>query len=64
MDKPVVVVIPTIWKHYSGARVATIYERAMDAAGVKWRIVDDSPCSPCNERYCGNCIHANGAIIR
>lgn len=63
MDKPVVV-IPTIWKHYSGARVASIYEQAMDAAGVKWRSVDDSLCSPCNERYCGNCAHANGAKVQ
>ncbi|WP_261416400.1 hypothetical protein [Serratia proteamaculans] len=23
-----------------------------------------NPCSPCNERYCGNCIHANGAIVQ
>jgi len=21
-------------------------------------------CSKCNERYCGNCAHANGAIVR
>lgn len=63
MDKPVVI-IPTIWRHYSGAHVARIYEQAMNAAGVKWRSVDDSPCSPCNERYCGNCAHANGAKVQ
>lgn len=38
-----VVVIPTIWKHYGGGKVAHIYEQAMDAAGVKWRSVDDEP---------------------
>ncbi|CAI0923793.1 hypothetical protein [Serratia quinivorans] len=59
-----VVIIPSIWKHFSGSKVAFIYEQAMDAAGVKWRSVDDSICSPCNERYCGNCIHSNGAIVR
>lgn len=21
-------------------------------------------CLPCNERYCGNCIHANGAKVQ
>ncbi|OAT58611.1 hypothetical protein [Obesumbacterium proteus] len=37
------VVIPSIWKHYSCSKVAEIYERAMDEAGVKWRSVDDKP---------------------
>ncbi|CAI2071031.1 Domain of Uncharacterised Function with PDB structure [Serratia quinivorans] len=23
-----------------------------------------SMCEKCNERYCGNCAHANGAIVR
>lgn len=36
------VVIPTIWKHYGCGKVAHIYEQAMDAAGVKWRSVDDA----------------------
>jgi hypothetical protein len=36
-----VVVIPSIWNHYSGAKVANIYEQAMNGAGVKWRSVDD-----------------------
>ncbi|MEQ0259422.1 hypothetical protein [Klebsiella sp. CN_Kp075] len=35
------VVIPSIWKHYSGSKVAGIYEAAMDKAGVKWLSVDD-----------------------
>lgn len=35
------VVIPSIWKHYSGSTVAGIYENAMDKAGVKWLSVDD-----------------------
>ncbi|WP_419058502.1 hypothetical protein [Kluyvera georgiana] len=35
------VVIPSIWKHYSGAKVAGNYENAMDKAGVKWLSVDD-----------------------
>lgn len=35
------VVIPSIWKHYSGAKVAGIYEHAMNKAGVKWLSVDD-----------------------
>lgn len=38
-----VVVIPTIWKHYGGGKVASLYEQAMDEAGVKWRSVDDEP---------------------
>lgn len=38
-----VVVIPTIWKHYGGGKVAHLYEQAMDAAGVQWRSVDDEP---------------------
>ncbi len=38
---PVVVVIPSIWKHYKAAQVASIYEQAMNDAGVKWRSVDD-----------------------
>lgn len=35
------VVIPSIWIHYSGAKVAGIYEQAMNKAGVKWLSVDD-----------------------
>ncbi|GJK71903.1 hypothetical protein TUM17564_39300 [Citrobacter freundii] len=35
--EPTVVVIPTIWKHYGGGKVASLYEQAMDDAGVKWR---------------------------
>lgn len=35
------VVIPSIWSHYSGSKVAGIYENAMDKAGVKWLSVDD-----------------------
>ncbi|MGH5366463.1 hypothetical protein [Citrobacter freundii] len=35
------VVIPSIWNHYSGAKVAGIYEQAMNKAGVKWLSVDD-----------------------
>ncbi|WP_391487671.1 hypothetical protein [Leclercia tamurae] len=30
------VIIPTIWKHYSGGKVASLYEQAMTEAGVKW----------------------------
>ncbi|AGH75428.1 hypothetical protein ETAC_16535 [Edwardsiella piscicida C07-087] len=36
-----VVSIPSVWNHYSGAKVADIYERAMNAAGVQWQSVDD-----------------------
>ncbi len=36
-----IVSIPTIWKHYSGGKVASLYEQAMNEAGVKWRSVDD-----------------------
>ena len=36
-----VVVIPSIWKHYSGGKVASLYEQAMNEANVKWRSVDD-----------------------
>lgn len=43
MEAAPVVVIPTIWKHYGGGKVAHLYEQAMDAAGVKWRSVDDEP---------------------
>lgn len=25
---------------------------------------EGNPCSPCNERYCGNCAHANGAKVQ
>ncbi|HDG1666708.1 TPA: hypothetical protein PFE31_000940 [Kluyvera ascorbata] len=39
-SKPTVV-IPSIWSHYPGAKVAGIYENAMDKAGVKWLSVDD-----------------------
>lgn len=35
------VVIPSIWKHYSGAKVAGIYEQIMNKAGMKWLSVDD-----------------------
>lgn len=35
------VVIPSIWSHYPGAKVAGIYEKAMDKAGVKWFSIDD-----------------------
>lgn len=41
MQAQPLVVIPTIWKHYPGAKVANIYEQAMNDAGVKWRSVDD-----------------------
>lgn len=30
-------VIPLIWKHYTGAQVASIYELAMTEANVNWR---------------------------
>lgn len=33
------VVIPLIWKHYTGAQVARIYEQAMTEANVNWRIL-------------------------
>ena len=35
------VVIPTIWKHYTAAKTAIIYEKAMTDAGIKWRSIDD-----------------------
>lgn len=35
------VVIPTIWKHYTAAQTAIIYEKAMTDAGIKWRSIDD-----------------------
>ncbi|EOE2717246.1 hypothetical protein ACKDBV_004155 [Klebsiella oxytoca] len=35
------VVIPTIWKHYTAAKTATIYEKAMTDAGTEWRSIDD-----------------------
>lgn len=35
------VVIPTIWKHYTAAKTATIYEKAMTDAGIEWRSIDD-----------------------
>lgn len=35
------VVIPTIWKHYTAAKIATIYEKAMTDAGIEWRSIDD-----------------------
>lgn len=41
------VVIPSIWIHYSGAKVAGIYEQAMNKAGVKWLSVDDIRCEEC-----------------
>lgn len=42
-----VVVIPSIWIHYSGAKVAGIYEQAMNKAGVKWVSVDDVRAEGC-----------------
>ncbi|HGF0769530.1 TPA: hypothetical protein ACF7ZB_001848 [Kluyvera georgiana] len=33
------VVIPLIWKHYTGAQVASIYEQAMTEANVNWRFL-------------------------
>lgn len=41
MNRQPTVFIPSIWKHYSGAKVAGVYENAMDKAGVKWLSVDD-----------------------
>lgn len=41
MKRQPMVVIPSIWSHYSGSKVAVIYENAMDKAGVKWLSVDD-----------------------
>lgn len=41
------VVIPSIWKHYSGSKVAGIYKNAMDKAGVKWLSADDIRCEGC-----------------
>lgn len=38
------VVTPSIWNHYRGAKVASIYEQAMDQAGVKWLSVDGIRC--------------------
>ncbi|MBZ7483160.1 hypothetical protein [Klebsiella oxytoca] len=35
------VVIPTIRKHYTAAKTATIYEKAMTDAGIEWRSIDD-----------------------
>ncbi|MGU3379674.1 hypothetical protein ACLBW7_10175 [Klebsiella grimontii] len=35
------VVIPTIRKHYTAAKIATIYEKAMTDAGIEWRSIDD-----------------------
>lgn len=35
-----------------------------DAIHVAGFTVECDLCSACNERYCGNCAHANGAIIR
>ncbi|EIV3811494.1 hypothetical protein L8E50_001907 [Klebsiella aerogenes] len=35
------VVIPTIWKHYTAAKTAAIYEKAMTDAGIEWRSIDD-----------------------
>lgn len=34
---------------------------AIRVAGFR---VECDLCSACNERYCGNCAHANGAIVR
>lgn len=36
-----IVVIPTIWKHYTTVQTAIIYEKAMTDAGIKWRSIDD-----------------------
>ncbi|EOE3279399.1 MULTISPECIES: hypothetical protein [Klebsiella] len=36
-----IVIIPTIWKHYRGGKVASLYEQAMNEAGITWRSVDD-----------------------
>lgn len=36
-----IVTIPTIWSHYRGGKVASLYEQAMNEAGIKWRSVDD-----------------------
>jgi orotidine-5'-phosphate decarboxylase len=41
------VVIPSIWHHYSGAKVAGIYEQAMNKAGVNWLNVDDTRREGC-----------------
>ncbi|HEJ8256352.1 TPA: hypothetical protein SMI94_002561 [Klebsiella oxytoca] len=35
------VVIPTIWKHYTAAKTAIIYEKVMTDAGIKWRSIND-----------------------
>lgn len=35
------VVIPTIWKHYTAAQTAAVYEKAMTDAGIEWRSIDD-----------------------
>lgn len=35
------VVTPTIWKHYTAAQTAIIYEKAMTDAGIKWRSIDE-----------------------
>lgn len=34
---------------------------AIHAAGFS---IEKNFCSACNERYCGNCAHSNGAIVR
>jgi hypothetical protein len=63
MGKPEVI-IPTIWRYYSVPSMPSIYEQVTNAADVKWRSVDVHLCSSCNERYCGNCAHANGAKVQ
>ncbi|EPJ9743111.1 hypothetical protein LQE22_004288 [Klebsiella oxytoca] len=35
------VVIPTIRKHYTAAKIAAIYEKAITDAGIEWRSIDD-----------------------
>jgi hypothetical protein len=34
-------VVTTIWKHYTAAQTAIIYEKAMTDAGIKWRSIDE-----------------------
>lgn len=40
------------------------YLQAIDAINDAGFTVEGDFCSACNERYCGNCAHANGAKVQ